>query len=92
MFKILPFISDDAVFTFNQSRGGGVLNGNLIALHRIDTAMFVVPTRMCKIVRWKPDMYNADGHFITEVLNNNRASWIYANNTLCYYNKQSIAL
>ena len=87
-FNIMPFINDDTIFTFNQLRGNTVFPGNRVLLDKIDTAMFVIPIRMCRTVRWEPGSYNADGHFIVYIFNASRLNWIYANDTLCYYNMQ----
>jgi SAM-dependent methyltransferase len=72
------------IYTFNQE---GRIMGNTIGVNKIDTAMFMVSVGICKRLRFIPDKYEADGHFIVDCLNNQPGRWIFVNNDLCFYNK-----
>ena len=53
----------------------------------IDTAMFILPYKICKNEKWILDRYDADGCYIVECYNKNKNIHIFIDNDLCYYNK-----
>jgi len=81
-------LSDSYFYTFNQLRDNKeqILPGDTIATSRIDTAMFVVHKNHVKGTRWRTHEYDADGHFIIDILNKNRYFHVYKNAIGCYYN------
>lgn len=82
-YKLLKVIDDGKIYTFNQENR---LIGNMIQAGLIDTAMFLIPYKLCKNIRWIEDRYDADGCYITECYNNNKNKWIFINNVLSSYN------
>ena len=93
LYELLDTIEPGKMYTFDQSRPKNVypyktfLPGNNIELFNIDTAMFLIDFNLCKDIRWIPDKYNADGHYIKECYETNKDNWIYVNKTMAYYNK-----
>jgi hypothetical protein len=93
LYDLLDTIDSGKMYTFDQSRPKNVypyktfLPGNNIELFNIDTAMFLIDFNLCKDIRWIPDKYNADGHYIKECYEANKDNWVYVNKTMAYYNK-----
>jgi glycosyltransferase involved in cell wall biosynthesis len=93
LYDLLDTIDSGKMYTFDQSRPKNVypyktfLPGNNIELFNIDTAMFLIDFNLCKDIRWIPDKYNADGHYIKECYEANEDNWVYVNKTMAYYNK-----
>jgi len=83
MYKLLNIIDNDKMYTFNQY---GRLKGNNIQVCGIDTAMVIIPYKLCKNEKWILDKYDADGYYISECYNNNKNIHIFIDNDLCYYN------
>jgi len=86
---IISSLKSDFFYTFNQIRNkekGTILYGNNIQINRIDTAMFIVHKNHIKKIQWYVDLYNADGYFICDILNQNMNKHIYRNEIGCYYN------
>ncbi len=83
LYKLLDIIDDDKIYTFDQENR---INGNHIALGRIDTAMFLVDFKLCKDIRWVLDKYEADFYYINQCYSQNKNKWIYVNNVLSTYN------
>lgn len=54
----------------------------------IDTAMLCVERTFVGDTRWN-NKYGEDGAFIEELLNKNREAFVFLNEDLCYYNKQT---
>lgn len=84
LYKLLDIVDDGRIYTFNQKdriRDGRIVPG------RIDTAMFLIDSKLCKTVRWELDIYAADFIFIDECIKNNKDKWIYVDNDLCTYNQ-----
>jgi predicted O-methyltransferase YrrM len=84
MYKLLNIIDNDKMYTFNQYNR---MKGNNININNIDTAMVIIPYKLCKNVKWILYDYNADGHYIVECYNNNKNKHVFIDNDLCYYNK-----
>jgi len=84
MYKLLNIIDNDKMYTFNQYNG---IKGNNIKVCKIDTAMVIIPYKLCKNVRWELHKYIADGLYIVECYNKNKNKHIFIDNDLCYYNK-----
>ena len=86
LYKLLDIVDDDKVYSFNQSRNGGVLYGNKLELKSVDTAMVLIHNKLCNGLKWISNLYDADGHYIQNIYNNNKDKWMYVDNSLCYYN------
>ena len=84
MYKLLNIIDNDKMYTFNQY---GRIKGNNIMVNNIDTAMVIIPYKLCKNINWIVDKYNADGYYIVECYTKNKKTHTFVNNDLCYYNK-----
>lgn len=84
LYKLLNIIDDTKIYTFNQFNR---IKGNNIRVGGIDTAMVILPFRLCNDERWIRDKYDADGYYIVECYNKNKDKHIYVDNDLCYYNK-----
>lgn len=84
MYKLLNIIDNDKIYTFNQYNR---IKGNNINVNHIDTAMVIMPYKLCKNVKWILNRYNADGYYIKECYDKNKNIHIYVDNNLCYYNK-----
>ena len=84
MYKLLNIIDNDKMYTFNQYNG---LKGDNIKIFCIDTAMVIIPYKLCKNEKWILDKYEADGYYIVECYNKNKNIHIFIDNDLCYYNK-----
>jgi len=84
LYQLLNIIDNNKLYTFNQDNR---LKGTNIFVGGIDTAMFIVPYKLCKNVKWILDKYEADGYYILECYNENKNIHIFVNNDLCYYNK-----
>lgn len=83
LYKLLNIIDDEKIYTFNQKDR---IKGNNISLNCIDTAMFLIDFRICKNIRWQPDIYAADFYYINDCYQQNKNNWIYVDNDLCTYN------
>lgn len=84
MYKLLNIIDNDKMYTFNQYNR---IKGNNINVNHIDTAMVIMPYKLCKNVKWILNRYDADGYYIKECYDKNKNIHIYVDNNLCYYNK-----
>ena len=84
MYKLLNIIDNDKMYTFNQYNR---LKGNNINMCCIDTAMVIIPYKLCKNEKWILDKYEADGYYIIECYNKNKNIHIFIDNDLSYYNK-----
>lgn len=84
LYKLLDVIDNNKIYTFNQYNR---IRSNKIEYCHIDTAMFLVPYMLCKNIKWKVDIYQADYQYIKECVDNNPNTRIYVDNDLCYYNE-----
>ena len=84
LYKLLNIIDNNKLYTFNQYNR---IKGNNIFVGGIDTAMFIIPYKLCKNITWIFDKYEADGYYILECYNENKNIHIFVDNDLCYYNK-----
>jgi len=87
LYQLLNLIDDTKIYSFNQKNR---IKGNHICIGGVDTAMVIIPHRLCKDVKWKINEYNADGYYIKECYDANKNLHIYVDNDLCYYNKIGI--
>ena len=62
------------------------MKGNNINISHIDTAMVMIPFNLCKNIKWKLDVYEADGYYIKEYYDNNKGKLVYVDQDLCNYN------
>ena len=85
LYKLLNVVKKDFFYTFNQINGP-MHFGNNINIGYIDTAMFLIDYNLIKNIKWKDNIYHADGIFIMDIYNLYPDKWIYANNINCYYN------
>lgn len=83
LYKLLSIIDNNNMYTFDQVNR---IKGNNPIINKIDTAMVIIPFKLCKDLRWIIDLYNADGHYINACYEQNKKNHIYVNNDLCYYN------
>lgn len=80
----MNIIDNNKLYTFNQDNR---IKGNNVYIGGIDTAMFIIPYKLCKNIKWILDKYEADGYYILECYNENKNIHIFVDNDLCYYNK-----
>ena len=87
-WSIVSSLDDQYFYTFDQLRNkyGGILYGNNIKVKHIDTAMYIVHKKHIKDILFKTNLYDADGHFICDILRQNAQSHIYIQKIACYYN------
>jgi hypothetical protein len=45
----------------------------------------IIPFNLCKNIKLKLDVYEADGYYIKECYDNNRDKHVYMDKDLCYY-------
>jgi len=86
LYQLLNIIDPSRMYTFNQLNR---IKGNNITVGHIDTAMALIPYRLCNTFNWMIDRYDADGYYIKKCYDTNKNSHIYVDNDLCYYNKLS---
>ena len=72
------------MYTFNQCDR---LKGDNISVGYIDTAMVILPFNLWKNIKWRLDIYEADGYYIKEFYDNNTNKHAYIDEDLYYYNK-----
>ncbi len=72
------------IYTFNQYNR---LRGNNISVGFIDKAMAIIPFNLCRNIKWKLDVYEADGYSIKECDDDNRDKHVYIDEDLYYCNK-----
>jgi hypothetical protein len=87
LYKLLNVVDNNKLYTFNQMNR---LKGNNININGIDTAMVIIPYKLCKEYTWVPSRYDADGYYIKECYTKNVNSHIFVDNDLCYYNKVNV--
>jgi hypothetical protein len=93
-WAVVEQLDDNHFFTFDQigndyckyHYGSDILEGNRVELFYIDTAMYILHKKFINDIRWKNELYNADGHFITDIYNNHKSSHKYINIVASYYN------
>ena len=83
LYRLLNVIDNDKFYSFNQYKR---LKGNDIRISHIDTAMVIIPYKLCKNQRWVLDKYESDGIYIQDFYDNNKNTHVYVDNDLCYYN------
>jgi hypothetical protein len=86
LYQLLNIVDPTKMYTFNQHNR---IKGNNINVGNIDTAMMLIPFRLCHTFDWIVDKYDADGYYIKKCYDNNKNSHIFVDNDLCYYNKLS---
>jgi hypothetical protein len=86
-WSVLPTLDENYFYTWDQERGEQNIAGNTIEYKQIDTAMFIVPKKICKNLKWSTELYHADYTFIQTIYNHNLAKHKYIPKILCYYNK-----
>lgn len=87
MYRLLNIIDNDKMYTFNQSDG---LKGDDIRVGHIDSAMVLIPYKLCKDEKWILNRYNSDGYYIVDCYNKNKNVHIFIDNELCYFNKLQV--
>jgi predicted O-methyltransferase YrrM len=83
LYRLLKIV-DNSFYSFNQLNR---IKGGNINVGSIDTAMVIVPYNICKNITWRPELYDADGYYITDCYKSMDYKSITVNNDLCYYNK-----
>jgi hypothetical protein len=79
--KKINIVDNNKIYTFNQHNR---MKGNNINVCKIDTAMVILPYKLCKNVRWILNKYEADGYYIEECYNTNPHTHVYVDNDLCF--------
>mgnify|MGYP001598714625 CR=1 FL=1 len=78
------------VVIFDQVNKYGALRlqarPDMVAPNCIDTAQYMWRGRAAEGIRFREDLYNADGYFIEEVYQRNKDKTLFVNQPLCYYN------
>jgi hypothetical protein len=87
LWAILPSLDEDYFYTWDQLRGEQVIEGSAIEYRQVDTAMFLVPKKICKNLKWFTEFYEADYIFIRTIYYHNPTKHQYIAKTLSYYNK-----
>ena len=64
-----------------------IIDSNNLSVDNIDTAMIILPFKLCHAVKWINNLYEADGKYIEECYSYNCDKHIYVNNILSFYNK-----
>ena len=85
-WSVLDNLDENYYYTFDMQRSDGVFKGKYIKINWIDTAMYLLHRKHIGDIRWKNELYNADGHFICEVFNNYKNGHKYIEKTCSYYN------
>ena len=62
------------------------MKGNNIPVGYIDTAMVIIPFDLFKNIKWRLDLYEADGRYSKGCIDNNRDKHVHVDEDLCYYN------
>ena len=83
LYNLLDFIDNNTIYSFDQYNR---IKGNNINVGYIDTAMAIIPFNLYKNIKWKLDVYEADGYYIKECIDNNRDEHVHIDNDLYYYN------
>ena len=92
IYTLLNIVEKNKMYTFNQYNPtskyskNNILKGDTICVTHIDTAMIIIPYKLCKDIQWIPDNYFADGYYIQYCYANNKNNHIFVDNELCYYN------
>jgi predicted O-methyltransferase YrrM len=90
LYRLLKIIDNRKMYTFNQCNAchkDSLLKGNNVVIRGIDTAMVIIPYNLCSDIRWRHDLYIADGYYILECYEKNKNNHTFVDNILCYYNK-----
>lgn len=84
------------VVTFDQLRDPSLLDmviptrevfkGDQVVLGHIDTAMFVIDRALIGEHRFEPELFEADGIFITEIVHDHAELHIYISEVAAFYN------
>jgi len=82
LYCLLNVMDNTNLYSFNQFRR---IRGGDIRINHIDTAMVLIPYRLCSTERWILHLYAADGHYMEACFSRNKH--VYVDNDLCYYNK-----
>lgn len=80
---------NNSPWDLNNNQNGAILYGNEVALKKIDTAQYILPRKIIKDIKFEPNIYWADGLFISKIYELNKDKHIYISKTACYYNKLS---
>jgi hypothetical protein len=83
LYNLLDFIDNNTIYSFDQYNR---IKGNNINVGYIDTAMAIIPFNLYKNIKWKLDVYEADGYHIKECYDNNEDKHLYIDQDLYYYN------
>lgn len=84
LYRLLTFADNTKFYTFNQVNR---LKGNVVKVTKIDTAMALIPFQRCNEIRWRPNLYEADGYYLVDCINQCGENHVFVDNDMCYYNK-----
>lgn len=88
-WDLLPRFQPGHYYTFDQLRNrhtGQVLTGDQCRCEKIDTAQFVLDKELTGDLKWRANLYNADGLFIEAVHSHHPSLHVYIPEIACYYN------
>ena len=68
------------MYSFNQYNRK---EGNNINVGHIDTAMVTIPFTLCKNIKWKWYIYEADDYHVKERYAKNKDNQVYVDKDLC---------
>jgi hypothetical protein len=85
-WNICPLFELPYFYTFDLLNNNTLLPGNNIKINKIDTSMFCVNKEHLKDIRWREDIYEADGYFIMDINKSNKDLHKYINKVAAYYN------
>lgn len=88
LWNIFTNFENNYIYTFdliyNDNR---ILKGNNPIPNKIDTSQYLFDVSLVGNIKFNQSIYNADGIFINNLINNNKDKWKYIENISAYYNK-----
>ncbi len=92
IYQLFNNLESEKIYTFGQERSAdvfpyvNVLRGDVPEVYLIDTAQFLISSKLINNEKWIETKYNSDGYFIRECIKNNQNSWIFVDDILVSYN------
>ena len=83
LYNLLEYINSNTICAFHQHTR---ITGDNMNIGYIDTAMVIIPFNVWKKIKWKSNIFKADGYCIKECIDNNRDEHVHIDNDLYYYN------
>lgn len=82
LYSLLKVVDPSNVYSFGQLNR---LKGGIVKLGSIDTAMVLIPYKLCPVERWTLNVVCADFFYIEACFRNNNS--VVVDNDLSFYNK-----